>query len=326
MRAIRTVTVVAAALALAACSAGADAGEAGSPTGGSGADSTTIKVGTLPIIEYAPLYIAEDQGYFEEAGLTVETQVMQNAAGIVPAVMNGQLQVGEAATIGYLNARAQNLPVTGIASAAITSKDADSDFSGLFVADESITSLSDLEGKKVAVNALKAAMHAAAAQSIALDGGDPANVEFISMPFPDMAAALERGDVDGVVVVEPFYTTLEKAGARNIGNLYTTALPAQATIGMFFASDAWLKESPEDAKKFVEAIEKAGEYAAENPDAVRQVAVEDLGMAEDVAAGMRLPGYGGQLTDDHLVATAQVMVDLGFIPEAPAAEGLTWRP
>lgn len=325
MRTVKVLTsVLATALLLPACSIASGEQEAAPPTAASGARIVTV--GTLPVIEYAPLYLAESQGYFKAEGITVKTQLTPNAAAIVPAVMNGQLQIGESAVFAYVNAKARNLPVTGLASAATTNKDEATDFSGIFVKDATIKSPKDLEGKKVGVNALGAAMQVTAAKSVKLAGGDPKKVSFVAMPFPDMPAALKRGDLDAVVVVEPFYSVMAGAGMTNIDHMYLTALAKGSTIGMYFTSTEWASKNADVAGAFQRAIKKAGAYAAEHPEAVREVAVKELGIDAQVAEKMRLPEFGGELTAEHLTSVAATMLDLGFIDKAPAEDGLVWQP
>ena len=51
-----------------------------------------LKVVTFPFLSFAPLYIAQDEGFFEEQGLKVEFVKMSEAAAI-PALVRGDIQV-----------------------------------------------------------------------------------------------------------------------------------------------------------------------------------------------------------------------------------------
>src|SRR5699024_9119003 len=64
----------------------------------------SVRVGVIPTASFAPLYIAMEKGYFDEYGIEVEPQVVQNAAAVAPSVLNGQLQFGTAAASPFLSA------------------------------------------------------------------------------------------------------------------------------------------------------------------------------------------------------------------------------
>lgn len=318
MRTKLTALIATAALALAGCGVGASS----TPS----TEGNTIKVGAIPVIDFAPLYVAKQQGFFKEQGITVKVQFLQNAAAIVPAVMNGQIQVGTTANVPFLTATAKGLPLRAVAPSANTNTSPATDYSGLFVAkNSSIQSPSDLEGKKVAVNALNAVLELATSISVRKDGGDPSKVQYVSMPFSSMANALKQGTVDAVSVVEPFYQIMKDSGARLIDNIYTSAFPEKSTLAFFFASQQFLSNNPELAAKFVTALRKAGEYAAEHPEAVRDALRQNLKIDPKLIKNLRLPVFGAPLKAATLHKTAQLMADLGFITHTPKQE-LVWKP
>lgn len=324
-----TCGLVAAALALSALAACGVGGSSASNDTGSSSDGSgsTIKVGEIPVADLATVYLAQDQGFFSDRGLDVEIEAMENASAIVPAVMNGQLQVGTTANVPYLTAKAKGLPILAFANGADTSGDANTDYSGLFVsANGPIKRPRDLEGRTVTTNNLKNVLQLAVAKAVEDDGGDPSKVRFVAMPFPNMVPALAKGSVDAISVVEPFFSAATKAGGRLLFSPYTEAYPKGTTLALYFASEKWLKSNPDQARKFAEAVQEAGAYAVAHPDAIRKVMVDHLGMDAQLAAKVRLPVYGVQLNGDSLEQVAQMMVDGGFVDQAPAEGGLVWKP
>lgn len=319
-------TVVFSALVLTACG-GTQASSTATGAGTGTGTGTVVRVGVIPTIEFAPLYVAQDLGYFKEVGITVETETLQNAAAVVPAVLNGQLQVGTTASVPFLNATAKGLPLLAIANGADSSSNPAQDYSGLFTTQKaSITRPRDLEGKTVAVNALQSLIHLATSESVKKDGGDPAKVRYVAMPFPNMASALQQGTVDAASVVEPFYQSVAATGARLVDNLYKSAFPANTTLAFFFSSQKFVQSDPAVAKKFVEAVNKAATYAASHPDQVRASVRTHVKLDAAVAEKIRLPQYGAPVSAASLGDTAGMMVALGFIPQAPASGTLVWMP
>ena len=279
----------------------------------------------LPVADFASVYIAMDKGYFTDEGLTVETQVMQNAASIAPSVMNGQLQFGVSAATPLIAAVDKGLPLKAVANMADTAEDAASDPSSILAgANSGITRPRDLEGRKVAVNGLGAIPHVAAAQAIADDGGDPSKATFVAMAFPDMMPALQQGHIDAAAVVEPFSTMGTKQGAKAIGNPYTSAFLKGKTMAVAFSSTPYLEKNKDTAERFVRALNKASEDAAKDPAEVRKVLVQHAGMKQDIVAEIRLPGYSAELSADALSQASQVMNKVGMLDAPVDGATLVW--
>lgn len=326
MRRVVKVAALVSALLLTACGAGEGAAPQGTPGAtGAGDAAATVKVGVLPVADFAPVYIALEKGYFEAEGLTVETQVMQNAAAIAPSVMNGQLQFGVGAVTPLIAAAERGLPLKAVANMADTAAAEDSDPSAILAgADSGIERARDLEGKKVAVNGIGAIPHVAAAQAIAADGGDPSKTEFVAMAFPDMMPALQQGHIDAAAVVEPFATMGEGQGAKVIGHPYTAAFRTGETMAVAFSSTPYLEQNADIAERFVRALNKASEDAASDPDIVRQVLIAEAGMNPDVVAQIRLPGFSPNLSADAITDAATVMNKVGMLDAPMDGKTLVW--
>ena len=317
-----TKTTFAAAAALSLMLAGCGGSTPAAAPSATAAGATEIKVGLIPVAEFFPVYVAEDQGYFDEAGLDVTVESMSNAASIVPSVLNGQLTIGTAATPPFLTAVEKKIPVAAVANAGNTSA-AKGEDTGAFVvaADSGISSPGDLEGKKVAVNALSSLPHVAAAARIAADGGDPAAVQFVAMPFADMQAALEQKRVDAILPVEPFMSQNLKAGAKSISPLYTDVYPAGTTHTLYFASRQFAAQNPDAVAKFRAAIAKANELVTKDPSVLRKALVEHGGMAEAVAESVNLPAYNTAFNVAGMKEMAAKMKENGFLTTDVDVEG-----
>ncbi|WP_345151226.1 ABC transporter substrate-binding protein [Arthrobacter ginkgonis] len=314
---------VAAAVALLMALAGCGVGQGSAVTVG---EHDVIRVGVIPVADFAPVYIAIDTGLFAEEGLTVKAQVMQNAAAIAPAVINGQLHFGTSAQTPFLTATQKGLPLKAVANSADTGTGPADDASALMVAaGSSINRPRDLEGKVVAVNALNSIIHVAAAASVREDGGDPAKVSFVAMPLPEMAQAVAGGRVDAASLVEPFVAAGASLGNRTIAYPYTTAFKHEATYGLVFAAGPFIDKNPAIVRKFVSALGKASDIAANDPDEVRRVLVKYGKLKPETAEAMRLPHFSNRLDATALTEAADLMADLGFLPEPVATEGLVWK-
>lgn len=303
-------TLAALSLGLTAC--GGPAPAAGAPAPASG--TSAISVGVIPVAEFFPVYVADDQGFFKEAGLDVKIESMANAASIVPSVLNGQLTFGTAATPPFLTAVEKKIPITAVANAGSTTSEEGKDTGAFIVrADSDIASPKDLSGKKVAVNALSSLPHVAAVARIAQDGGDPSTVQFVAMPFTDMQAALEQNRVDALLSVEPFMSQSVGAGAKVISPLYTDVYPAGTTHTLYFTSKQFAAANPETVARFREALAKANALVAQDPSILRSALVKHGGMPQETAETVNLPTYASGFNMEGMTDMASKMKENGFL-------------
>ncbi|MBB4932837.1 NitT/TauT family transport system substrate-binding protein [Lipingzhangella halophila] len=278
-------------------------------------EGDVIRIGVVPTASFAPLYIAIEEGYFEREGLEVELQMMDNAAAVAPSVLNGQLQIGTAATSPFISAISEGLPLRAIANATVNSPP-DDDETALVVAEDSpVTQPRDLEGRKVAVNGLGALPYVAAMQAIREDGGDPGAVTFVSVPFADMGSAVANGRVDAAALTEPFLSQSEAAGNTILAGLYSAAFAPESTTTLYFTALPFIETNPEVVERFVRAVNGAGARAVEEPELVAEVLAEYGGMDPDIAGGIRLPEYGTDLSADGIAQVGDVMLTNGLLEE-----------
>src|SRR4051794_35874111 len=135
---------VSAALLAGACSDGSGGGS----TSASG--TTEVKVGVIPIVDVAPIYLGLKQGFFAAEGLEVTLETAQGGAAIVPGVVSGQYQFGFSNTTSLLLAESKGLPLKAVSSGVASTGTPGKDFGAVIVkADSPIRTAADLAGKRV---------------------------------------------------------------------------------------------------------------------------------------------------------------------------------
>ena len=128
--------------------------------GGGGGDSgesepVTLKVGVIPIADVAPLYLGIEKGFFEEENLTIEPQLAEGGAAIIPSVMSGDYQIGFSNTTSLIIAASKNLPVQIISQGVLGGTEPGRRVGrGRVPKGSDVKTAKDLEGKTVAVNTL----------------------------------------------------------------------------------------------------------------------------------------------------------------------------
>lgn len=106
--------IAAAALLVTGRSSGSSAPAEEPESGGESSELTPVTIGVVPVVDFAPVYIAQREGLFEMYGLDVTIEVVQNFAAAVPSLMNGQLQFTGAALPPFI--AAVDIPTTNATS------------------------------------------------------------------------------------------------------------------------------------------------------------------------------------------------------------------
>jgi NitT/TauT family transport system substrate-binding protein len=321
-RAIALAGAVALLATMAAC--GDDDDDAAS-TGGdaeSGGELTHIEVGVVPVVDVAPLYLGISQGFFEEEGLDVEPVPAQGGAAIIPAVVNGDQQIGFSNIVSLLIAQTENVPVQVISQGVQATDDAENDTAAVAVtADSDIREPADLEGKTIAVNTLRNISPLTITAALDREGVDTSTLNFVEVPLPDMVGQLEAGDVDAAGLVEPFVTIGKDAGDRMI--IYDrVATEPEMTIANYFTSEQYLQSDPDVVDGFVQAMNRSLTYATDHPDEARQAIAEYTEIEPDVLEQVVLPLWQEDLNLDSIEHTAELMVDQGIVDDEPDVDAL----
>ncbi|MFC7401304.1 ABC transporter substrate-binding protein [Citricoccus sp. GCM10030269] len=274
---------------------GADGGANGDTTtagnGGGSGNLTPVTVGAIPIVDVAPLHLAKEQGFFEEAGLDVTIESTSGGAISFPGVSSGQFDFAFGNVVSMMVARSQGIKLKFFCSGTTTTGKPGEDNVALIAApDSGFETITDLEGKTLSSNQLANIGDTACRQAMDKAGGDGSNLEFIEMAFPDVQAALENGQLDAGVVVEPFVTAALEAGMVAVAWPYAEANPELDTGG-YFASEETIDNDPELVTSFRDALVKGLNYAQENPDEVRRITGTYTKTEPEVLESIQLPRF-----------------------------------
>jgi NitT/TauT family transport system substrate-binding protein len=321
---------VLAVLGLAACGAQTDAAT-GVDTDASDAPAEieTLVAGVIPVTDIGPVYMAQQNGVFEEAGLDLTLQPAGSSTEIIQAMQSGQVQIGYGGSTGVFQAVENGVDLVIIAAASATPDDPENGINDLLVtADSPLKSAKDLEGKTVAVNAPGGYTQLLADIAITEDGGDPSLVKYVQMGVPDQPAALASGAIDAFVAGEPFGTLgREENGFRTLANPFTALSESAVVAGVWYALRADVEERPDYYAKVAETIDAANQYALDNDEELRENIAEFTKIDADLAARIRLGSYGKlPLTIENLQAIADWSHELAYVKNEVDLESHVWIP
>lgn len=294
------------------------------PGGSGGLEKPQIKVAMLSLVTNAPYYIAVKEKLFEAEGLDVETQPVQASPQAYPALKAGDVDLVFANDASMLLGHDKgDLPISLIAEGTtLTPK-----FMAVLVMPGSpIASLKDLAGRSVTVHVLNN-IQAITLNAIAKANGlDPARIRYRQVVFPQMAATMQKGDVDAIHVNEPFNTDARlKLGARMVvdgGAAPVTDLPMDG----YFALESWAKQNPGTAAAFQRAMQKAQAIAADRARVEAILPTYIRGLDPATTKAMTMPGFSTSNDPARLQRLIDLMKEQGQLTNRLDASTIVFRP
>jgi len=241
---------------LAGC--GSSSGTSTGTGSGTGSDTpketktVSIQIDGAAVPYYAPLYVAQENGYFAEEGLNVEFYYAA-AADIVKNVASGNVEFGFPNADAVVAAKSQGIPVKVVHTTYQEGLGAI-----IFGTDSGIKTPADLKGKKVAVTSLGSANYfqlQAAMESVGLSIND-VNVEIVGTGA--ILTALTEGQVDAIAFSKLRTIELNNAGYAASEIPCDQFLPSFGNV--LVASDSMVSGDPATVAAFCRALNKGIQY------------------------------------------------------------------
>lgn len=292
---------------------------------GDGLEKKTITVASLPLVDGAGLHIAVQQKLFEAEGLHVQVKPVQQSIQALPALKNGQVDIVAGANyVSFLQAYAQGLLKLRII--ADGSSQAPRFMQLLVMPNSKIKKPKDLEGKTIAVNILNNIQTLTFNEVLKANNVDPTKVKYRAIPFPQMAAALQKGEIDAVHTGEPFGTLFaRKLGARMVldgGGAPVTELP----VSGYVTTQDFVQKYPKTAAAFQRAIQKAQQLASSDRKNVEQVLPGYARVDAQTAAVLSLPNFPTSLNATRLQRLPDLMLKDGLLKTRIDMNSLIFTP
>ena len=211
---------------------------------------------------YAPMYVAINEGFFEEEGLAIDLSTGQGADKTMQQLLSGNVDIGFSGpeqVVYIYNQGREDYPVV---FGQLTQRD------GSFLVgreEEENFDWSSLKGKEIIGGRPGGIPEMALEYVLKQNGLNPENdVKMVTnVDFTATAGAFKSGIGDYVALFEPTATMLEKDGAGNIvssigneaGNISYTC---------FYTTKSYMDENPEIIQKFTNAIYKGQQWVQQH--------------------------------------------------------------
>ena len=224
------------------------------------AELTTVKVVSLPFISFAPIYIALEEGYFEEQGLAIEIVSFTQQQDTLPALISGEVDViGGLVSIAYLNAMARGGDIKFVSDKGYIDPEGCSNFAvvmakGVAEANDP-TDPETLRGQVVNIQEATWLTYFLEKELNTI-GLTLADIEQTSIPSPGQPEAMNQGTIAATTQNEPWVTILASQGHQVILEPVQDLLPESQSAVLLYGPSL-LNDNPEVGDRFMAAYLKA---------------------------------------------------------------------
>jgi ABC-type nitrate/sulfonate/bicarbonate transport system substrate-binding protein len=284
-------------------------GSSTTDSGGGGGSSELIRIGVGVDSAYAPFFLAADEGMFADAGLNVELVQFAVGGEAVDALSTNGVQLAGTSEVTAIGRLQQNKDLR----AALVYEQ-----SGEYlkvVLRKGLANVSDIRKMGIVPGLSElSALKLLESQNI-----DPATVELVSVGPPEAVPLLDKGDIDGFVLWEPWPTKAKEQGGQVV---MSTGDYGWAYVHWLLGNQGWIDENEETAQKLADVLAVAAEQTEADPEAAAQATetATSVPAADTVTAIKEIDFDVRSITSDDLPgleSVAQYYVDTGKAPTAP---------
>ncbi|WP_417696999.1 ABC transporter substrate-binding protein [Psychromonas sp.] len=228
------------------------------------ADKVTFQLDWLPGADSVPVYVGLQEGFFEEENLAVSISSGRGSTDAITKLATGNSDIGNADIGALMAAKAQdNVPVV-----AVLPYFTQAPHTFFTLKSSGISSIKDLKGKKVVTSPFSSSNgflpvvlkeHNLKEDDIKLIKTDPGTLG------PMMVTGKADAVIGWATNSEQFKEQAKSAGKEVLSMPWSNEGLSLYSFSLL-ASEQFLKERPEVAKRFVKAFKKSIEFAYANPE------------------------------------------------------------
>jgi len=217
------------------------------------AEPVTLKIAVLPILDALPMFVAQEQGYFEEQGVKVEFIPVGSAAERDQIMAAGQADgmINDLVSTLLYNQADTQIQIVSFARIATP------EFPQYRVLAAGNSGITDVEGlKNVEIGISEGSVIAYTTDRLLeAEGLSPDEIKIIAVPkIPDRLSLLGSGELKAANLPDPFGSLAIQSGAVLI--IDDTKYPQYGNSEVSFRK-AVIDEHPQAVRGFLAALEKA---------------------------------------------------------------------
>ncbi len=221
-----------------------------------------LLVGTNEWPGFAPLYLAEQLGYYQNSGVKIVDY--PSSTEISRGIRSGNLQAGGLSMDETL-LLAETFPEIRVILLMDLSNGAD-----VILGKPELETLSDIKGKKVGVEntALGGYILSRALDQVGLLVED---ITVVSLGYSEHEAAFKQGEIDAVVTFEPVRSKLMATGANVLFD--SRQIPGEV-VDVLVVQQEIIETQPKDLEQLIRGWFMALDYLKKQPESAAQIMAE----------------------------------------------------
>ncbi|MBT4373916.1 ABC transporter substrate-binding protein [archaeon] len=277
-------------------------------------ETEIVKVGYLPILGSLPLYVAQENNYFEEQGIQIEAIQVQSSNQLLEALIRGDIDIGVISALSPVII-AESIDPNKM-KIFTTTKNQINVEAIIVLNDSGISTVKDLEGKKIGVFPGSFGI-STIKKSFTNRGINVDKIEFVQIAPQNQLEALMSGSIDALNAMEPIKTiAINNGNVVKIFDSVTEDVLKNNPNGVSLINTNFLSESPETAKEVMRIIEKSFRYIEENDEDIRtNIIPKYLKLNSEVSNKVVIiPQYTSEDINKEVVQDyAELMLEFGEI-------------
>jgi NitT/TauT family transport system substrate-binding protein len=278
--------------------------------------AASVRVGVFSVVDSLPYFVIRDQGLDRRHGLRFEEETgFPGGAAVQDAMIADRVDIAPVVgTAPYLAAAAAGLAPGRVMAVAANSV-ADTTSKGIaIVANQSVKRWSDLEGRLIAVNALRSVSTPAVEGRLRAEGVRSAKL--VEIAPPNMGLAVAGGEVAAAAMLEPFVSqSLLRGDGQLLGWVIGGSPFERMEMSMVVVRTALYRERPEAVTRYIRAHLDAARWIAEHPDDARLLVAKIYALTPEIGRRITLLRWpvDGRHDYQSLEQVQQAYVAMGIV-------------
>jgi len=219
-----------------------------------------ITVAAAEYLTGALIYVAEDQGFFEENGLDVTIKGYASGKACADALIAGEADISTSAdfvfvsnSYDYTDLRVLGTVATAQVKELIARKD------------KNITTIDDLAGKKIGVTRKSGAKFLFGV-FLTLNALSYEDVELVDLRPPEIVEAISNGDIDAGFTWDPYTYNIKK----ELGDNAISWFGGEDFYFVLLTKEDWIESNPAAAERFIKSVLEAEDYIKDNSEEAKE--------------------------------------------------------
>ncbi|MBI0584418.1 MAG: NrtA/SsuA/CpmA family ABC transporter substrate-binding protein [Methanomassiliicoccus sp.] len=268
-------------------------------------------------IDYEPLIIAQEKGFFKDEGLNVTALIVSGGIQSAEALATGSADMGAMGDAPGVTLMAKNMGAKLIASYG------SGEGQHRLVGWTDIATVTDLVGKKVGVQ-FGSSSQGALLRLLEANGLSADDITSVSLSPADMPNAVKTRQVDAIIGSEPWPTNVENANGADVHEITNSSGLGSTYPLVLMVTQKLIDERPEVITAALKAIDRAIAYMGTDYETSIALCAGKIGISvSDEKKCLDTVSYGLRLerTDiDSLRSVGEFLLSSGKISALPDIE------